>query len=52
MATGSFQTLRPAMVYIFPFAAHADPGGTSGYSVRTNRTRAGSLPDGRHSALA
>lgn len=34
-------------VYTFPFAAHEDPGGGSGYSVRTNKARSCSLPDGR-----
>lgn len=34
-------------LYTFPFTAHQDPGARSGYSARTDRTRPGSLPDGR-----
>lgn len=52
MATGSFQTLRPATVYMFPFAAHTDPGAEA--VTQFGQTGQGLVPSWMddHSALA
>lgn len=52
MATGSVQTLRPATVYMFPFAAHTDPGAEA--VTQFGQTGQGLVPSWMddHSALA